>query len=124
MTAPNIVNVATITGSTSTVNLSTTSITSLVSNAASSNQVYKINSVIVANTNGTNACNFTLSFCSAASAGGTASPLASTISVPANASLIALDKSTSLYLPENTSLGVTAGTASVLQVTVSYEVIS
>ena len=124
MTAPNIVNVATITGSTSTVNLSTTSITSLVSNAASSNQVYKINSVIVANTNGTNACNFTLNFCSAASAGGTASPLASTISVPANASLIALDKSTSLYLPENTSLGVTAGTASVLQVTVSYEVIS
>jgi hypothetical protein len=124
MTAPNIVNVATITGSTSTVNLTTTSITSLVSNAASSNQVYKINSVIVANTNGTNACNFTLSFCSAASAGGTASPLASTISVPANASLIALDKSTSLYLPENTSLGVTAGTASVLQVTVSYEVIS
>lgn len=124
MTAPNIVNVATITGSTSTVNLSTTSITSLVSNAASSNQVYKINNVIVANTNGTNACNFTLSFCSAASAGGTASPLASTISVPANASLIALDKSTSIYLTENTSLGVTAGTASVLQVTVSYEVIS
>jgi hypothetical protein len=124
MTAPNIVNVATITGSTSTVNLTTTSITSLVSNAASSNQVYKINSVIVANTNGTNACNFTLSFCSAASAGGTASPLASTISVPANASLIALDKSTSIYLPENTSLGITAGTASVLQVTVSYEVIS
>ena len=124
MTAPNIVNVQTITGSTSVLSLSTTANTSLVSNAASSSQVWKINNIVVANVNGTNACNFTLSFCSSASAGGTASPLASTISVPANASLIALDKSTSLYLPENTSLGVTAGTASVLQVTVGYEVIS
>ena len=124
MTAPNIVNVQSITGTTSTVALSTTSITSLVSNAASRNQVLKINNVIVSNTNGTNACNFTLSYCSAASAGGTASPMASTVSIPANASLIALDKSTQIYLPENTSLGVTAGTASVLTVTVSYEIIS
>ena len=124
MTAPNIVNVTTITGTTSTVALSSTSITSLVSNAASSSQVFKINNVIVANLNGTNACNFTLSYCSAASAGGTASPLASTVSIPANASLIALDKSTAIYLPENTSLTVTAGTANVLTVTVSYEIIS
>jgi len=124
MTAPNIVNVQTITGTTSVTSLSSTSNTSIVSNAASSSQVYKINNIIVANTNGTNACNFSLFYNSAAAGGGSNTAMASTISIPANASLIALDKSTAIYLPENTSLGVTAGTASVLQVTVSYEIIS
>jgi hypothetical protein len=124
MTAPNIVNVQTITGTTSVTSLGSTSNTSIVSNAASSSQVYKINNIIVANTNGTNACNFSLFYNSAASGGGSNTAMASTISIPANASLIALDKSTAIYLPENTSLTVTAGTASVLTVTVSYEIIS
>jgi hypothetical protein len=124
MTAPNIVNVQNIYGSTSTTALSTTSATSVLSNAASSSTVIKVNNVIIANTNGTNACTVTVSYNSAAAGGGTNSPIVSTVSVPANASLIALDKSTALYLPENTSLTVTAGTANVLQVTVSYETIS
>jgi hypothetical protein len=124
MTAPNIVNVQTITGTTSVTSLGSTSNTSIVSNAASSSQVYKINNIIVANTNGTNACNFSLFYNSAAAGGGSNTAMASTISIPANASLIALDKSTAIYLPENTSLTVTAGTASVLTVTVSYEIIS
>ena len=124
MAAPNIVNVQTITGTTSVSSLSTTSNTSIVSNAASSNQVWKINNVIVANTNGTNACNFSLFYNSAAAGGGSNTAMASTISIPANASLIALDRSTQIYLPENTSLTVTAGTANVLTVTISYEIIS
>ena len=124
MTAPNIVNVTTITGKTGTTSLTTTNSTSIVSNAASSNSVVKVNTVIVSNTDGTNAVNFTLSLNNAAAAGGTDSQLASTISVPANATLIALDKSTALYLEENTSLTGLAGTASKLKVTVSYEIIS
>lgn len=124
MTAPNIVNVQTITGKTGTTSLTTTNSTSVVSNAASSNTVVKVNTVIVSNTDGTNAVNFTLSLNSAAAGGGTDSQLASTISVPANATLIALDKSTALYLEENTSLTGTAGTASKLKVTVSYEIIA
>lgn len=124
MTAPNIVNVQTITGKTGTTSLTTTNSTSVVSNAASSNTVVKVNTVIVSNTDGTNAVNFTLSLNSAAAGGGTDSQLASTISVPANATLIALDKSTALYLEENTSLTGLAGTASKLKVTVSYEIIA
>ena len=124
MAAPNIINVQSITGATSVVSLSTTSNTTLVSNAASSSQVWKINSIIVANTNGTNACNFSLFYNTAASGAGTNTAMASTVSIPANASLIALDKTTQLYLQENTSLTVTAGTANVLVVTVSYEIIS
>ena len=124
MAAPNIVAVATITGKTTYTSLTTTSVTSVLSNAASSGKVFKVNSVIVANTDGTNAVNFTLSYNTAAAGAGTNVEMISTVSVPANASLIAMDKSTSIYLEENTSLTVTAGTASKLKVTVSYEDIS
>ena len=124
MAAPNIVNVSTITGKTAKVALTSTSQTTLVSNAASSNQVFKINMIQVANVDGTDACDVTVDVHSAASGGGTAYSLASTISVPADASLVVLDKNTALYLEENTSISATAGTASDLEVLVSYEEIS
>jgi len=124
MTAPNIVNVATITGKTAKIALSSTSATALVSNAASSSKVFKINMIQVANVDGSNACDVTVDVHSAASGGGTAYSLANTISVPADASLVVLDKNTALYLEENTSITATAGTANDLEVLVSYEEIS
>ena len=124
MAAPNIVNVATITGKSATVALSSTSVTTLVSNAASSNKVFKINMIQVANVDGANAADVTVDVHSAASGGGTAYSLAATISVPADASLVVLDKSTAIYLEENTSITATAGTANDLEVIVSYEEIS
>jgi hypothetical protein len=124
MTAPNIVNVATITGKTAKIALSSTSATTLVSNAASSSKVFKINMIQVANVDGSNACDVTVDVHSAASGGGTAYSLANTISVPADASLVVLDKNTALYLEENTSITATAGTANDLEVLVSYEEIS
>jgi len=124
MANPNIVNVATINGNTSTVSLSTTSATSLASNAASSGKIYKVNSIVVANTNGTTAADITINIYSAASLGGTAYPIASTISVPADSTLVVTDKTTSFYLLEDKSLGATAGTANYLTVTASWEEIS
>ena len=124
MAAPNIVNVATITGKSATVALSTTSQTTLVSNAGSSNKVFKINMIQVANVDGTNAADVTVDVHSAASGGGTAYSLAATISVPADASLVVLDKGTALYLEEDRSITATAGTANDLEVIVSYEEIS
>jgi len=124
MAAPNIVNVATITGKSATVALTTTSQTTLLSNAASSNAVYKVNMIQVANVDGTNACDITIDLHSAASGGGTAYSLVATVSVPADASLVVLDKNTALYLEEDRSLTATAGTASDLEVIVSYEEIS
>ena len=124
MAAPNIVAVATITGKTTYTSLTSTSVTSLLSNASSSGKVIKVNNVIVANTDGTNAVNFTLSYNTAAAGAGTNVEMVSTVSVPANATLIALDKSTAIYLEENTSITGTAGTASKLKVTISYEEIS
>ena len=124
MAAPNIVNVSTITGKTAKIALTTTSATTLVSNAASSNQVFKINMIQVANVDGTNACDVTVDVHSGASGGGTAYSLISTASVSADSALVVLDKNTALYLEENTSITATAGTANDLEVLVSYEEIS
>lgn len=124
MANPNIVNVAAIYGNTSTTSLTTTSATSLVSNAAASGKVYKINSIVVANIDGTSAADITINIYSAAALGGTATAIASTISVPADASLIVTDKTTSFYLLEDRSIGATAGSASDLVVTCSWEEIN
>jgi len=124
MAAPNIVNVSTITGKSATVALTSTSATTLVSNAASSSKVFKINMIQIANVDGTNACDVTVDVHSQDDGGGTAYSLVSTISVPADASLVVVDKGTALYLEEDRSITATAGTASDLEVIVSYEEIS
>jgi len=124
MANPNIVNVSAIYGNNSLTSLSTTNATSIVSNAASSGKVYKINSLIVANVDGTSAADITINVYSAAALGGTAYALASTVSVPADATLVVIDKNTSIYLKEDQSIGATAGTASDLVVVASWEEIN
>ena len=124
MANPNIVNVAAIYGENSSTSLTTTNATSIVSNAAASGKVYKINMIVVANVAGTSAADITISKYSQAAISGTAYPIASTISVPADASLIVVDKTTAIYLKENESIGATAGSASDLVVTCSWEEIN
>jgi hypothetical protein len=124
MANPNIVNVAAIYGNTSTTALSTTSATAIVSNTAASGKVYKINSIVVANVDGTNAADITINLYSQDDIGGTATAIASTISVPADATLIVTDKTTSFYLLEDKSIGAVAGTANDLVVTASWEEIN
>jgi hypothetical protein len=124
MSAPNIVNVTTITGKSAVVDLTTTSATAVVSNAAASGKVFKINSLVVSNVDGTNAADITVSYYSEDDIGGTATEIVSTISVPADASLVVIDKNTSIYLEEDRSIGAIAGAANDLKVVVSYEEIS
>ena len=124
MANPNIVNVTSILGENASVSLTSTSATSIVSNASASGKVLKINTLIVSNVDGTNACDITIDKYSAAALGGSAFAIASTVSVPADASLIVIDKTTSIYLKEDESIGATAGTANDLIVTCSWEEIS
>lgn len=124
MAAPNIVNVTTITGKTAVVDLSTTNATAVVSNAASSGKVFKINSLIVSNVDGANAANITISYYSEDDIGGTATEIVSTVSVPADASIVVIDKNSTIYLEEDKSIGATASVASDLKVVCSYEEIS
>lgn len=124
MAAPNIVNVATITGKTAYLALSDTSATTLVTNAASSGKVFKINTIVVANVDGTNTANISVDLHSAASGGGTGYALASTIDVTADSTLVVVDKTSSFYLEEDKSVVVTASAGGDLEVTCSYEEIS
>ena len=124
MSAPNIVNVATITAKTDTLLLTGTSAVQLLENPASSGKVMKVNSLVVANVDGTSAASITVGIYPEDDIGGTSVLLASTISVPADASLIVIDKNMGLYLEENTSIGVTASAANDLACTITYEELS
>lgn len=120
MAAPNIVNVATITGKTQAIAASTVA-ANLVS-AVATGHVYKINSLIVANINGTASADITVSWYDSSA---TASYyLAYTIAVPNDATLVVLSKDTQIYLEEGDYIQVLASANSYLQATVSYEDIS
>ena len=127
MAAPNIVNVTTITPNTVSITPSDTSRNALVA-APSSGTAYKINQILVSNIDGTNAVNATVELRLAD--GTTYRAIGSTISVPANATLVMLDKTTMLYLMDTgvtgqaSTLWATSGTASKLTFTCSYEAIS
>jgi hypothetical protein len=123
MAAPNIVNISTLTGKTTYVNLTTTGSTSVLSNASGSNRVYKINSLFVSNTDTANAVSVTVNYydSSSISAATTSGSIANSITVPAKSNLVILDKSTALYLEENDAIGAIAGTAAKLTIICSYE---
>ena len=127
MANPNIVNVTTIYGNTSSTLISSTAdpfATALVNNAASSGKVFKINSIVVANVDGSAACDVTIKIFSQDDLGGTGTAIASTISVPADTTLIVTDKTTAFYLLEDKSIGATASAANDLVVTCSWEEIN
>jgi hypothetical protein len=124
MANPNIVNVTNILGNNSLVDLSTNTATQLVSNAVSSGKVYKINTIIVSNVDGTNPFDITISVYNQDDIGGTAFQITSTLSVPADSSVIVMDKNTSIYIKEDQSIGATAATANKLKVVTSWEEIN
>jgi len=124
MANPNIVNVTAIYGKTAVANLSSTNATLVVENTAGSNTVFKINSLMVSNVDGNIAANVTVNLYAAANLGGTATQIVSTVLVPANATLVVIDKTTSIYLEEDRSIGAVAQLANYLKVVCSYEEIS
>lgn len=124
MAAPNIVNVATITGKTAVVDLSTTNATLVVENPASSGKVFKINSLYVSNVDGTNNADITVSLYSEDNIGGTATEICKTVVVPADATVVVITKDSAVYLEEDKSIGATASAASDLKIVCSYEEIS
>ena len=117
MTAPNIVNVATITGKTA-VQAVGTSATAIVTNSASSGKVFKVNALYVSNVDGTSNAEITVDLYRSS----TAYHVAKTVVVPADATLDIISKA--IYLEEGDSLRLTANAASDLEAVCSYEEIS
>jgi hypothetical protein len=124
MAAPNIVNVTTIIGKTAYLTPANTTANVLLANAASSGKVFKINQIVAANINGSAAVDTTVVINSNAAGSGTSFPVASTIAVPSDASLIVVDKTTAIYLEEDKSIVVTSGASSGITYSISYEEIS
>jgi hypothetical protein len=123
MANPNIVNVTSIYGTVTYLAPANTTANTLITNAASSGTVLKVDSLTCTNVTGT-AATVTVSVNSAAAGGGTAYRLAFQMSVPANASLQVIDKNNFVYLTENTSIVVTSGTSSAIEYVTSYEIIA
>ena len=123
MAAPNIVNVTSIIGITTAVGLSTTAVTTFLSNAAASGKVLKINTVVAAGI-GTGSGNITVKYHLAAAGAGTSIALANTIAVPTGASLVIIGKDNPIYLEEDRSLTAQASAADNIAIVCSYEDIS
>ena len=122
MAAPNIVGVTTILGITTSSQL-TTSPVSILSNAASSGRVFKINTILAANETASTAT-VTVRYNDNAAGAGTTFALANGIDISAKSSLVVLDKASSIYLEENRSITALSGTASAIDLIITYESIS
>lgn len=98
------------------VALTSTSATQLISNATNSNKVYLVDSIVISNVDGASAADCTITVFNSATNTGTGFRVVSTVSVPADASLVPVTKELGLSLTENESVYVTASAASDLEV--------
>ena len=119
MANPNIAALTTINGNTQVQSV-TTAATSIANNPSSSGKILKINSLIISNIHATSAADITVDLYRSAAA----YKLVSTISVAADTSFTAIDKTLSIYLLEGDELRLTASTNSILQAVCSFEEIS
>lgn len=117
MAAPNIVNVTSIYGKTMGAALGTNVNTTLLTCA--SDKVLKINSIIVANVDGTSSADVTVKFYDSSAT--TSYTLGATVTVPADSTLILLGKDAPIYLEEGDEIRGGASASGDLEITISYE---
>lgn len=133
MANPNIVNVVSIYGNTAYQTPSNTSAsvawtyngsTALTGLTPAAGTVNKVTSIVVSNTSAA-AVSCSVAIANNATYGsGTANYMAYAVSVPANATLVVTDKTTSFYVTENQSVGVISGVSSALSYVATFESIS
>lgn len=117
MAAPNIVAVTEIYGKSAGKAL-TTSAQTIVSNSASSGKVYKVNTLMIANKDGTNSADATATL---VKSGGSSFKLASTVAVDADSTLVVISKDNSVYLEEGDSITVQASASGDLDAVCAWE---
>jgi hypothetical protein len=120
MAQPNIVDVVTIRGNTVLQNVITSNTTNLVANPAASGKVFKINTLMISNANGTTSADITAGFFR----DGTEYKIAHTIPVPADSTLVLLSKDIAIYLQETDYIRLNASANNFLHAVCSYEEIS
>ena len=121
MSAPNLVNVSTITAKSVQEALTTTLTNEILANAGSSGKVFKVNNIIIANIDPSSSVDISV-FITKAS--GSPIAIASTVSVPADSTLIAFDKNSAIYLEEGDNIEAGASANSDSVITINYEELS
>jgi hypothetical protein len=125
MANPNIVNTTSILGFTTMVSIGNTNTSNvIVSNAASSNKVLKINTILAANVDGVNNVDVTVKITNQAAGAGTSFAISNTITVPADSTFVVLGKDSPIYLEENRSIIALASAENDADIICSYEEIS
>ena len=119
MAAPDIANVTSILGKTVFDADISVNDDALLTNAASSGKVLKVNSLIIANIDGSTSATITVTIKNVA--GTVQGYLAYTVNVPADSTLVVISKDTGIYLEEDRVLHVDAGVAGDLSAVCSYE---
>jgi len=128
MAAPNIVSVTTITGVTTYIaGINTETSTGgsvIVSNAAASGKVYKINSLMAAGIGATTGV--TVKIFNQAAGAGTSVAIGATLAVPTYSTLAVISKDNSIYLQEDESICAfrQSNTEGTIDIVCSYEDIS
>jgi len=124
MANPNLASAANVYVNNAFVRLDSTTETLVVANAGSSGKAYLIDSIIVSNVDGTNACDITINLYAAATNTGTATKIVHTVTVPADASLIVAGKDQGLCLTEAESIYAVASAGGDLHVVACWKELS
>lgn len=119
MAAPNLKSPTTITGKVATAAV-TTSLASVISNAAASNKVFRVHSIRAANVDGVSNYELDVSHYR----GTTHTYLCKTVVVPADSTLVVLSREEILYLEEGDALYAKSNVAAKIDLLVTYEEIS
>ena len=122
MAAPNLVNVTSITGKIDGHALTTDAISASGSNVltCAADKLIKINSIIVANVDGSDSVNIDVAVNLASDA---RYYLAKTVALPADSTLVVIGKDSPIYLEESDELEARADVASDAELVVSYEIL-
>ena len=124
MANPNLASASSVLVGNALIRLTSTSATQVVSNAASSGKAYLLDSLIVSNVDGVNACDITIDLFASATNTGTATKIAHTVTVPADSTLIVVSKENPLSMMEAQSIYATASAADDLHVIASWKELS
>jgi hypothetical protein len=119
MANPNIVNMTSLHGETAAT-VATMSFVDLIENVASSNKVYKINSLSASNVSTIESVDVSVNLVRSSNS----YAVVRNLSIPTTSSLIAISKDHSLYLQEGDKLQVKASGVDSIEIICSYEVIS
>lgn len=120
MAAPNIVGITTLVGITTYISNIGVVDQVILSNASNSNRVFRVISLIASNKTGAPVL-VSASYWSQAAGAGTSISIAREISVPSGSTLIVVGRDSPLYIEENRSITVYAGSTNSIDIISSYE---